>query len=222
MSGEGTATALPAEAPPAWTPRPGWRYFRLSLAVGWVLLLLGLAAFAERTSSFDDLQTAVAAGEVHSVEVTPALERGDSGFRTVELRWRTRYGRHVARVEQVRRQTDRPGENDDVSAVVHRDPAAILIAQQPGLRVERSPVPREYNRILGWGVPSRLDWVLLVLGLGSLVLLVGGPEPWRATRWAWFWFASVAFPLFVVAFVLLGGPVRRDASPPAGRRRLRG
>lgn len=40
--------------------------------------------------------------------------------------------------------------------------------------------------------------------LATLWLLVNGPQPWRATRWAWFWLAAP--PLGLLAFLLLSGP----------------
>ena len=64
---------------------------------------------------------------------------------------------------------------------------------------------------------------LLMPGL-IYMLLLAGPPPWLANRWAWFWVAGClhdAHALAVLAFALLSGPlpgVRR----PLWQRRLRG
>ena len=57
--------------------------------------------------------------------------------------------------------------------------------------------------------------------LAVLLLIVGGPEPWRATRWAWGWVVLLAGPLGSVAYLLLGGPLAL-LRPHAGHRRLTG
>jgi hypothetical protein len=51
------------------------------------------------------------------------------------------------------------------------------------------------------------------VALSAFVLLVVGPQPWRATRWAWFWLLWTAPPLGILAFLLLGGSTR--LWPPA-------
>ena len=70
-------------------------------------------------------------------------------------------------------------------------------------------------RLEGWAVPA-----VAVLGLGTLMLLVGGPEPERATRWAWFWLMLALPPLVCPAYLALGGMLRERPEP--GTRRLRG
>jgi hypothetical protein len=74
---------------------------------------------------------------------------------------------------------------------------------------------------MGWGVP----WHVVLLGTASwlavLLLIVGGPEPWRATRWAWGWAWLLAGPLGSVAYLLLGGPTG-FLRPQHGHRRLTG
>jgi hypothetical protein len=74
---------------------------------------------------------------------------------------------------------------------------------------------------MGWGVP----WHVVLLGTASwlavLLLIVGGPEPWRATRWAWGWAWLLTGPLGSVAYLLLGGPTG-FLRPHHGHRRLTG
>ena len=67
------------------------------------------------------------------------------------------------------------------------DVAAGLLALQPDLRLTLDPSPDSSATVLGVrGSPWLLAPFLLAYPLGSCQL-VGGPEPWRATRWAWFW-----------------------------------
>ena len=51
----------------------------------------------------------------------------------------------------------------------------------------------------------------VVLGLatwfGTVLLAGAGPQPWRATQWAWIWLILFGGPLGSVAFLLLGGPL---------------
>lgn len=82
---------------------------------------------------------------------------------------------------------------------------------------EQSPEPvqvvRHAGRLPSWSAPAWLVVASLVGGLGTILLIVGGPAPRLATRWAWFWLAPV--PLAWLGFVLLEpGPAwRRRPSP---------
>jgi len=55
----------------------------------------------------------------------------------------------------------------------------------------------------------------------ALALLLGGAEPLRATRWAWFWLLTVPY-VGVPAFLLLSGPTPGLPGPRPGRHRLTG
>ena len=73
-----------------------------------------------------------------------------------------------------------------------------------------------------WGlyVPPWLAVCSLLSAVVVLVLLVQGPWPWRATRWAWFWLISN--PLTLLAFLLLSGPTPGVRAPRDAGRRLGG
>ena len=72
-----------------------------------------------------------------------------------------------------------------------------------------------------WSVPG---WPSLLIGPlwgATLLLVAGGPQPWRATRWAWFWNALAGPFVGVGAYVLLGGPLAAG-QPTERTRRLTG
>lgn len=76
------------------------------------------------------------------------------------------------------------------------------------------------GELLGWRTPAGLGLVALGLLLGWLCVLVAGPAPWRATRWAWFW---LGFPPFgLLAHLLLSGPTPGLPAPRDPERRLTG
>jgi hypothetical protein len=74
---------------------------------------------------------------------------------------------------------------------------------------------------MGWYAPAAV--VLLALAAWSFVLLliIGGPEPWRATRWAWGWAWLLTGPFGAFAYLLLAGPLGA-ARPRSGHRRVTG
>jgi hypothetical protein len=67
---------------------------------------------------------------------------------------------------------------------------------------------------------SLLALLAIPLGLWWLILLTAGPQPWRATRWAWFWLSGSV--VGAIAFVLLSGPLPRVRGPRRPERRLTG
>jgi hypothetical protein len=69
-------------------------------------------------------------------------------------------------------------------------------------------------------VPGVLALAAFGLFLAWLAFLVGGPQPWRATRWAWFWLGFP--PVGVLAHLLLSGPTPGLPAPRRPDRRLTG
>ena len=53
---------------------------------------------------------------------------------------------------------------------------------------------------------------VVVLNVAGLLLLVGGPQPWRATRWGWFWLCFV--PGGPLVYLARSGPTP-GLRPPA-------
>jgi hypothetical protein len=69
-------------------------------------------------------------------------------------------------------------------------------------------------------VPNALGISAFLLFLAGFPLLMIGPHPWRATRWAWFWLLLP--PVGNVVFLLLSGPTPGVPRPRNPRRRLTG
>ena len=83
-----------------------------------------------------------------------------------------------------------------------RDVLAEAAAVNPGVELE---VASEGSWWQGFAVVGGLG------GFGTFLLLIGGPAPRRANRWAWFWMLYVgnAYNLGALAFLLLGARGRR-------------
>lgn len=96
-----------------------------------------------------------------------------------------------------------------------------LAALDPALRATRSTDRPNYTDVGPWQVPGWMDVGAVVLFLGAFAVLVAGPAPWRATRWAWFWVIGGVPIVGALAFLLLGGStsVLRPRHP---ERRLNG
>lgn len=134
-----------------------------------------------------------------------------------------------------------PGTQPRDPAAPQYDAGAVQTQSQPGWQplVAQTSDARRVARlvvagllVVGWlrdelhvsahAVPGlSLAWSLAGLaGLATLVLLVGGPQPRLATKWAWFWLLGVG-PLGVAFLLLEPVPVwLRDALP--ARTRLTG
>lgn len=67
--------------------------------------------------------------------------------------------------------------------------------------------PGYVDGIIGdWAVAGWVSLLALVGAICLLVQLVMSPQPWRATRWGWFWPMMAVPPLGITAYLLLSGP----------------
>jgi hypothetical protein len=219
-------TTSAATVEPPRTAAPTWA--GLPRTLGWVLLgcgsLLSLAAFVlgARPSTLAHLEADVASGEVDAVLIAGGLD-GDRGYASVEVQWRRGLvGYSTAVVEARPRRAAPPLESrQGATAIITEDLGARLTASQPGLRVDRAELGRLSSSLLGWRVPGWLAAASLVFLLATLLLLVHGPQPWRATRWAWCWLV-VLTPVGAIAYLLLAGPTALLRPPRDPSKRLTG
>ena len=199
------------------------RVLRLLVIAGWVLVLGLVALLGERQASLTDLERAVAAGEVDEVRLAGSLSEQGRGTATAEVHWRQGGVGYTATVIEARPlRLAPPAEERGEATVVAGDLGTWLRDIDPALEVVRVESPSTTTEVLGWRVGGWLVWALLGAWVATLLLLLHSPQPWRATRWAWFWLLGLLPPVGLVAFLLLGGPVPLVPAPRDGARRLTG
>ena len=187
----------------------------MTRVVAWVLLgaivVLTGAFFlvTEQPTSYRDLRAAVADGDVDEVTVhgSTAPYRGRLD---VQVRWETGpFGafNHRATVTERHPLRDQPWRRQ----IVVEDVGEDLMALNPDLVVVRHNDVPDSSSLQAFGRPVSFWFVAVsvVVTLWTLLLLVTGDPPWRATRWAWFWLMGMVPPLGIVLFLLLSGRTGR-------------
>jgi hypothetical protein len=173
--------------------------------------LLGAALGAARHTDVTEFVADLSAGRVSDLVVTggrtytPGLDRGGSPDQVV--RWRTDgAGWRVADLNGVR--VDGPG----LPSMPASEADVRRLAATAGVPVaERMPGPA-----------ATLVRVATVTSIVLVVLMIGGPQPRRATKWAWFWLLLVPGGLTQLAWIAVEAPWSRRANrrpePPPHRR----
>lgn len=196
------------------------------LVVSWVALTLVALLAGEREATLSDLEGAVVSGEVREVEVAGGLEEGDRGSASVQVRWDRGLLTYTTALVEERPLPSGPSGSSGAPGAdgdpVVADVEARLRDLQPDLRVTRTGWTGPGSSVLGWGLPAWAGLLHLGVLLGTLFSLTGSPQPWRATRWAWFWLLFLVPPIGVPAYLLLAGPTPPVPAPSGTRRRLTG
>jgi len=216
------SAALSQSAALPWARRPrlaGW-----VLLGCWVLLILAPVVFGERASSLSALRSGVADRDVRVVHVAGGLpaDEGSTGYSHLELHWRDGLVGHHAEIVEARPLGAAPDGN---LLVVRAGEVDRLVASQPGLRIVHvgySAGHEMESTAFGWQIPNWLFWAGLAVMVATLGLLIAGPQPWRATRWAWFWVFGIPAPIGVLAYLVLAGPTALSRTPRPGAARLTG
>lgn len=215
-----------ADVSPRTPTRParGWDRTRRALAVGWLLLAVTIVVVGERPVSLGQLEGELASGRVDTVRVAGGLPAGAQGFSTQEVRYREGGLARWLELWQVSPGVDAPGDSlgdgDRLETVVTSDLGADLARRHPGVVVVREEPPGSFGTVGSWRVPVWVSGSAIVWSLAVLCLLLAGPQPSRATRWAWFWLLST--PVGALAFLVLAGPTPPLPTPREGARRLTG
>ena len=212
-------TALPERVRPVTTRHDR---ARLLLAAAWLVGLLVAAVLLEHRATLGDLEAAVRAGAVSSVHVYgEGLPPDSTGWATQQVRWQEGGRRHGLEVLHLVQDDGADRPRREGWAISPVEVGERLQALAAGLDVRRSTRLASSAELGPLVVPEALAIVLLLGWLAALALLVGGPEPLRATRWAWCWLLMV--PLVgAPAFLLLSGPTPGLPRPAPGRARLTG
>lgn len=207
-----------------------------ALVVGCLVTIAAMFVAGARVTSYDNLREAVEAGDVDEIQVSGGLDVVQGrGSAPAEIYWRDRI---VPRVTEVQETTAK--QRDGWSSHSSSDPPTVhgrvdeeLLALDPELRIVRPADDRALGQPgirITFGTPQVRGWLLpgwtLLLGLvmivGTLGLLIAGPEPRRATRWAWFWLLGLAAPLGTLAFLFLSGATSFRPTPARKEGRLTG
>jgi hypothetical protein len=204
---------------------------RWGLLAAVALLAGGLMLLGTRTASLGDLRAAVAAGTVSEIRVAGGLPAGADaagagGYATVHLRWDDGRGARSARALQVSdagvSAPDAEGAEARVVGSLDRYVRGMPGGESVRLVVDDGGLPRG-GTLFGVEAPSWVASAAVLTWLMTLVLLIAGPEPFVATRWAWFWvivspFAVVGVPVFLAT----GGGRPWAAGEPSRSRRITG
>lgn len=205
----------------------GWDLFRLVLLVVYVGLWLATLVTGTLQASYDRLNADLRLGEARSVQLVidgfdqPA-PRGD--FREHRsVVWQDGLLRRQATLVWVDSGPERTLPNGN--RVVRTEPGAWL-AERYGVPVDRVEASSQQQFRAWRGGPFFYFGDLLGLAHVSaliflFVFLVMSPQPWRATRWAWFWMVFVS-PLAMLAFLTFGGRTPGIRPPADPRRRING
>lgn len=196
-------------------------FVRWAMLALWIFVMAVAVTIGNRGSNLGELESALNTGGITSVMVTPGLPSDAEGSMTQTIYWRSGLLNYYAEVRMVTPSSDgTTTSSNDVAVRSGYDIAAQIAEEAPAVAITRIDGRLSSGGIYGFQVPTRLIWFALTGAVGTLMVLVSGPEPWRATRWAWFWLITtgVGPPLFLI----LAGPTPPLCSPRDSRRRLTG
>lgn len=218
-------SAPPSELRSAPGTTQRWQQLRFGLLAAMVVAVGLFGGFATAPATFSDLKAGIVAGEVEEVTIAGGLPPQATGYAHTLLTWRAGGRPHYVEVAQASDVAELPpAQMADKDHVIGSIEQPLRALDGGGtLRFVSAAETSPGSSVAGWLVPGWLVASMVLVGLGSLVLLQGGPEPWWATRWAWFW---VLFsPLWVVTvpvFLLLSGAPPGVPQPASLGRRLTG
>jgi hypothetical protein len=208
------------EAPAVPRRQLAWVFIGWTLVATCLVLLGTILLAGERPASYAELRAAVADGRVDEIRVEGGLDDHSEGIGGATVHWQEGLRGRVTSVTETSSRRDARSVGTGASIIQGRVDDQ-LTELDPGLRTSRSDGYASYNEIGPWRVPGWTSGAMVVLYLGALGLLIAGPKPWRATRWAWLWLLGSVPIVGALAFLLLGGST--SVLPPARpERRLTG
>jgi len=201
---------------------PRWRLTGAGMGLLCLVTVALMVTMGTRPATYGDLLDDVASGKVTEVQVIGAGANATPPGDRVELRWTVLSGA-LDQYAVVQVGDDRDHESAEEPVFVSSgDPRDTLRSlDQDVVITPGSSAGDPSFTVMEWRTPGPLALLAIATWLAVLLLIIGGPEPWRATRWAWGWAWLLAGPLGGAAYLLLGGPLGllRPASP---HRRLTG
>jgi hypothetical protein len=214
-----TVETVPASATyDEWRDRR-WRLTSLVFALLWVATAAAVGLAGEQRSDLGSLQAGIADGSVSRVEVLGLPgDAQPSGRTTATLEWQDGW---FGRFAEVTVDSRRSASDSFAAGQIVGDPATFLRANDPELEIGYRDERGSDQEWRGWRAPAWAMWLGVATWFGTVLLAGNGPEPWRATKWAWTWLTLIGGPLGCLGFFLLGGPLGRGR-PRDGSRRLTG
>ncbi|SEE97336.1 hypothetical protein [Ruania alba] len=181
---------VPGDVPTA-EERVGQSAMRLVSVRVVLLVALLLAAVPAATQAYDEplhqLRADLETGRVTSMEI----ERPEPGMGAegqFAVRWDAGLFDSITRYEY--------SSERDI------DEGAELVAQARAAGVDVALVDLDNDVVAIDGLFARQLAPVVLLGwIGALVFLAKGPQPWFATKWAWFWLTA-AIPALWLVFLL--------------------
>lgn len=182
----GEPSCPPRARQPRSTSERRWDQIRWALLVCWLVAVTATVLTGERASTWAEVRTLVATGEVNAVRVVGELTDRGTGYSVVEVHWRRDPIRYRNEVVQVLGNGGRGPDaaHESATGVLHEPPSSRLTGLQPELQVTRDQDRSNSEPLLGWMVPSWLAFLAALLFVPGLAVLIAGPTPGRATRWA--------------------------------------
>ncbi|GLY28177.1 hypothetical protein [Kineosporia sp. NBRC 101731] len=205
------------ESPRALRPVGNW--VRWALLVTWFVMVLLIVLSGEREGRFSNLEKDLASGRVTEVTVR-GYRLPDSPQIEQTVRWRDGL---FLRTDTVLAYSgeDRPAFQGPV--LQSQDVVTYLRQTYPGATVKSEGERQATSDIFGFdSMNPVLGIMYVVVHFGTLVRIIAGPEPWRATRWAWFWVWCLLAPVAPPLFLALSGPTPLVPAPKDLNRRLTG
>jgi hypothetical protein len=196
---------------------------RFGLLAVFAALAGTILSVGQSISDLPSLEGAVRSGQVREVTVLTGAP-GDV-FARQQVIWSTSW---YDRITEVR--PEQPGDlvesSNGAADIPSRDAGEYLTALagdgRSELIVHRGSYRYTDTGVLNWRTPEWAGPSAVALWVAVLFVLVGGPHPWRATRWAWFWLLLGIPELAIPAFLLFSGPGLGLRPPRAGRRGFTG
>lgn len=189
---------------------PIWAILRYGLLALVAAVAVGLVAFGVRQASFVELTDHLRTGQVTQLTLVGEMPDTSTGTRVVDIRWHDGILPRSTSVLQVRGIPEeqvsggaslpliRGSVADDLTTFAPHPPSVTHVT-------ERSSITWQ---MLGWQVPAWVGIAALAAALGTLLVLITGPQTRLATRWAWFWMLGSVVGLVVVPVFLLWGQPR--------------
>lgn len=216
----GTSTGA-LTLPPAGTVSRAAGRWRTVLLAWLALAALATVLAGTRPADLAELERGLASGEVTEVHVVGALRAGEVGHSRAEVWWHDGLQPRYTTVQHVRDDADSQHFPGSSAPVVRTDLAAQLTGWTPS--GELQVTAQDYwtgwrGEIYGWQVPVWAAAVGSAWALAAFATLLLGPEPRRATRWAWFWLCWSSGGLALAVYLFAGLPRAGAALQPEGRR----